>query len=100
MPRRDNFFILIKWHYNPTTNEVGKKKNLPVLMLDSKGDPLEFDDADSANEFLEIMNINTNQGFRYEVRQIGKKYLKVNQKSSQKQLLKDQDKPNPFRILI
>ena len=89
MPRRDNFFILIKWHYNPTTNEVGKKKNLPVLMLDSKGDPLEFDDADSANEFLEIMNINTNQGFRYEVRQIGKKYLKVNQKSSKKQLLKD-----------
>ena len=100
MPRRDNFFILIKWHYNPTTNEIGKKKNLPVLMLDSKGDPLEFDDFDSANEFLEIMNINTNQGFRYEVRQIGKKYLKVNQKSSQKQLLKDQDKPNPFRILI
>ena len=89
MPRRDNFFILIKWHYNPTTNEVGKKKNLPVLMLDSKGDPLEFDDADSANEFLEIMNINTNQGFRYEIRQIGKKYLKVNQKSLKKQLLKD-----------
>ena len=58
-------------------------------MLDSKGDPLEFDDVDSANEFLEIMNINTNQGFRYEIRQIGKKYLKVNQKSSQKQLLKD-----------
>jgi hypothetical protein len=53
MPRRDNFFILIKWHYNPTTNEVGKKKNLPVLMLDSKGDPLEFDDFDSANEFLD-----------------------------------------------
>tara|TARA_Y100001963_G_scaffold105419_1_gene145551 strand:+ start:428 stop:697 length:270 start_codon:yes stop_codon:yes gene_type:complete len=89
MPRRDNFFILIKWHYNPTTNEVGKKKNLPVLMLDSKGDPLEFDDADSANEFLEIMNINTNQGFRYEVREIGKKYLKVNQKTTKKQLLKD-----------
>ena len=89
MPRRDNFFILIKWHYNPTTNEVGKKKHLPVLMLDSKGDPLEFDDKDSANEFLEIMNINTNQGFRYEVRQIGKKYLKVNQKSTKKQLLKD-----------
>ena len=89
MPRRDNFFILIKWHYNPTTNEVGKKKNLPVLMLDSKGDPLEFDDFDSANEFLEIMNINTNQGFRYEIREIGKKYLKVNQKSTKKQLLKD-----------
>ena len=89
MHRRDNFFILIKWHYNPTTNEVGKKKHLPVLMLDSNGDPLEFDDMESATEFLEIMNINTNQGFRYEVRQIGKKYLKVNQKSTKKQLLKD-----------
>ena len=51
-------------------------------MLDSHGDPLEFDDMDSANEFLEIMNINTNQGFRYEVRKIGKKYLKVNQKET------------------
>ena len=80
MRRKNEFYILIKWHYNPTTNEVGKKKNLPVLMLDSNGDPLEFDDIDSANEFLEIMNINTNQGFRYEIRQIGKKYLKVNQK--------------------
>ena len=89
MPRRDSFFILIKWHYNPTTNEVGKKKKLPVLMLDSKGDPLEFDDINSANEFLEIMNINTNQGFRYEVREIGKKYLKVNQKITEKQLLKN-----------
>ena len=89
MPRRDSFFILIKWHYNPTTNEVGKKKNLPVLMFDSNGDPLEFNSLDSANEFLEIMNINTNQGFRYEVREIGKKYLKVNQKTAEKQLLKD-----------
>ena len=44
-------------------------------MFDSKGDPLEFNCLESANEFLEIMNINTNQGFRYEVRQIGKKYL-------------------------
>ena len=82
MSRKDRFYIIIKWHYNPTTNEVGKKKNLPVLMLDSHGDPLEFDDVDSAKEFLEIMNINTNQGFRYEIRQIGKKYLKVNQKET------------------
>ena len=84
MPRRDNFFILIKWHYNPTTNEVGKKKNLPVLMLDSNGDPLEFDTKESADEFCEICNINSNQGFHYEVKEIGKRYLKVNAK----QLLK------------
>ena len=54
MPRRDNFFILIKYHYNPTTNEVGKEKKLPVLMLDRFGDPLEFDTKESADEFVEI----------------------------------------------
>ena len=75
--KRESFYILIKWHYNPTTNEVGKKKNLPVLMFDSNGDPLEFNCLESANEFLEIMNINTNQGFRYEVREIGKRFTKV-----------------------
>ena len=76
MPRRDNFFILIKYHYNPTTNDTNKK-SLPVLMLDKEGDPLEFDTQESADEFVDICNINSNQGFHYEVKQIGKKYLKV-----------------------
>tara|TARA_R110000782_G_scaffold184846_1_gene275169 strand:- start:39 stop:293 length:255 start_codon:yes stop_codon:yes gene_type:complete len=84
MARRDNFFIIIKYHYNPTTNGE-KKKPLPVLMLDGKGDPLEFDSQDSADEFVDICNINSNQGFHYDVKEIGKKYLKV----SAKQLLKD-----------
>ena len=84
MPRRDNFFILIKYHYNPTTNDTNKK-SLPVLMLDSNEDPLKFDTKESAEEFCEICNINSNQGFHYEVKEIGKKYLKV----SAKQLLKD-----------
>ena len=83
MPRRDNFFILIKYHYNPTTNDTNKKP-LPVLRLDSNGDPLEFDTQESAEEFCEICNINSNQGFHYEVKEIGKKYLKV----TAKQLLK------------
>ena len=39
----------------------------------------------SAQEFVDIMNINTNQGFHYEVKELAKKYLKV----STKQLLKD-----------
>ena len=80
MSRKNEFYILIKWHYNPTTNEVGKKKKLPVLMLDSHGDPLEFDNPDSANEFVDICNINSNQGFSYEVKELGKKYLIVNKK--------------------
>ena len=83
MPRRDNFFILIKYHYNPTTNDTNKK-SLPVLMLDGNEDPLEFDTRESAQEFCDICNINSNQGFHYEVKEIGKIYLKV----TAKQLLK------------
>ena len=82
MSRKDRFYIVIKWHYNPTTNQVGKRKKLPVLMLDKYGDPLEFDTRDSAEEFVEIMNLNTNQGFHYEIKELGKKYLKVNQKEA------------------
>ena len=58
-------------------------------MLDKFGDPLEFDTMESANEFVEICNMNTNQGFGYEVKEIGKKYLKV----TAKQLLKDMSNP-------
>tara|TARA_B100000287_G_C20196479_1_gene608260 strand:- start:329 stop:574 length:246 start_codon:yes stop_codon:yes gene_type:complete len=81
MNREDRFYIVIKYHYNPTTNEVNKK-SLPVLMLDNDGDPLEFDTKDSADEFVSICNINSNQGFHYEVKELGKKYLKVTQKKS------------------
>jgi len=81
MSRTDRFYIIIKYHYNPTTNEVNKK-SLPVLMLDNDGDPLEFDTKESADEFVSICNINSNQGFHYEVKELGKKYLKVIQKKS------------------
>ena len=54
MSRKERFYIVIKWHYNPTTNEVGKRKKLPVLMMDSEGNPLEFDTLSSAEEFTEI----------------------------------------------
>ena len=81
MSREDRFYIVIKYHYNPTTNEVNKK-SLPVLMLDNDGDPLEFDTRTSADEFVSICNINSNQGFHYEVKELGKKYLKVTQKKS------------------
>tara|TARA_B100001123_G_C14674865_1_gene774986 strand:- start:253 stop:501 length:249 start_codon:yes stop_codon:yes gene_type:complete len=82
MSRKERFYIIIKWHYNPTTNEVGKKKKLPVLMMDADGNPLEFDTLTSAEEFVDIMNFNTNQGFHYEIRELGKQYLKVNQKEA------------------
>ena len=78
MGKRNRFYIIIKYHYNPTTNEVGKKKNLPVLMLDNDGEPLEFDSKKSDDEFVDIMNINTNQGFHYEAKEIGNKFLNIN----------------------
>ena len=80
MSRRDRFYIIIKYHYNPTSNIEAKQKALPVLVLDSDGDPLEFDSQESADEFVDICNINSNQGFHYEVKELGKKYLKVNKK--------------------
>ena len=49
-------------------------------MLDGDNDPLEFDTQESADEFVDICNINSNQGFHYEVKELGKKYLKVNKK--------------------
>jgi hypothetical protein len=82
MSRKERFYIIIKWHYNPTTNEIGKKKKLPVLMMDSDGNPLEFDTIASAEEFVDIMNFNTNQGFHYEIRELGKRYLKINNKEA------------------
>ena len=78
--RKERFYIIIKYHYNPTSNVEAKTKSLPVLMLDSDGDPLEFDSQESADEFVDICNINSNQGFHYEVKELGKKYLKVNKK--------------------
>ena len=74
---RNNFYIIIKYHYNPTSNNVAQSKSLPVLMLDADGDPLEFDTLESVSEFVDICNINSNQGFGYEIKEIGKKYINI-----------------------
>lgn len=74
---RNNFYIIIKYHYNPTSNNAAQSKALPVLMLDAVGDPLEFDTLESASEFVDICNINSNQGFGYEIKEIGKKYINI-----------------------
>ena len=76
------FYIIIKYHYNPTTNVDAQSKPLPVLVLDASGDPLEFDCKKSAQEFVDICNINSNQGFSYDCKELCKKYLKVIQKGS------------------
>lgn len=74
---KEGLFIIIKYHRNPDGNS---NKALPVLMMDNDDHPLEFDRLDSAEEILGILNMNSNQGFHYEIKKLGVKYLKVSQK--------------------
>jgi len=71
-------YIIIKYHDNPSSQS---NKALPVLMMDNDDHPLEFDRLDSAKEILDILNMNSNQGFHYEIKKLGVKYLKVSQKT-------------------
>jgi len=74
---RKGLFIIIKYHRNPDGNS---NRALPVLMMDNDDHPIEFDRLDSAQEMVNILNMNSNQGFHYEIKQLGIKYLKVSQK--------------------
>ena len=75
--KKNKIFIIIKYHDNPSGHS---SKALPVLVMDNDDHPLEFDRLDSAEEMVDIFNINSNQGFHYEVKELGIKYLKVSQK--------------------
>jgi len=70
----NHIFIVIKYHKNPSSNS---DKALPVLMMDPDGHPLEFDRESSVIEMVEILNMNSNQGFHYEYKELGIRYLKV-----------------------
>jgi len=45
--------------------------------MDPDGHPLEFDRESSVIEMVEILNMNSNQGFHYEYKELGIRYLKV-----------------------
>ena len=72
-----DLFIIIKYHKNPNKDS---DKALPVIMMDNDDHPIEFDRLDSAQEMVDILNMNSNQGFHYEIKQLGIKYLKVSQR--------------------
>jgi len=55
-------FVIIK--YVKTLNN----KILPVIMLDSQGEVWEFDNKDKAQEMVNIFNVNTDSGHKYEVK--------------------------------
>ncbi|MAJ98769.1 MAG: hypothetical protein CMD07_05855 [Flavobacteriales bacterium] len=77
--KNNSIYIIIKYHMNPSSES---NKALPVLMMDTDDHPLEFDRLDSAEEFVNILNMNSNQGLRYEIKELGLKYLKVTQKDN------------------
>jgi len=79
--KKKELYIIIKYHKNPNKDS---DKALPVIMMDTDDHPIEFDRIDSAQEFTNILNMNSNQGFHYEIKQLGVKYLKVSQKTHDK----------------
>ena len=60
---------------NPDTSS--KKKKILLLSDDLR---MFSGIGTMSREFVSICNINSNQGFSYAVKELGKKYLKVNQK--------------------
>jgi hypothetical protein len=45
--------------------------------MDNDDHPLEFDRSGSANEMVDILNMNSNQGFHYEIKELGVRYTKI-----------------------
>jgi hypothetical protein len=50
--------------------KTNKGKTLPVIMIDSSSEVLEFDVKEEADNFADIMNTNTDSGHLYEVKKI------------------------------
>jgi hypothetical protein len=60
-------YVIIK-HVKVNSKDVRKK--LPVIILDSQGEVLEFDNKDKAQEMVNIFNTNTDSGHKYEVKKV------------------------------
>ena len=46
------------------------KKELPVIILNSQDEILEFDSQSQAEEFKELLQMNSDSGYRYVVKNI------------------------------
>jgi hypothetical protein len=46
------------------------KKELPVIILNSQDEILEFDSENQAEEFKQILQMNSDSGYRYIVKKI------------------------------
>jgi len=48
-------------------------KVLPVVLLDSQSDVMEFDNREEADKMAAILNVNSDSGHTYRVKKIGEK---------------------------
>jgi hypothetical protein len=59
-------YVMIK-----TIRDVVKQVDLPVIMLNSQSEILEFDTEEEALELADLMNANTDSGHKYSIKKIG-----------------------------
>lgn len=59
-------YVVIK-----TIRDVVKQIDLPVIMLNSQSEILEFDTEEEALELADLMNANTDSGHKYSIKKIG-----------------------------
>ena len=57
-------FVIIK-HVKTKDDRI-----LPVIMIDTHNEVLEFETKEEAEEFARIMNNNTDSGHKYEVKKV------------------------------
>ena len=48
-------------------------KVLPVVLLDSQSDVMEFDNREEADKMAAVLNINSDSGHNYRVKKIGER---------------------------
>ena len=60
-------YVIIKTIRRDTVKQV----DLPVIMLDSQSEILEFETEEEAVNLAELMNANTDSGHKYSVKKIG-----------------------------
>lgn len=59
-------YIIIK-----TIKDQRSEKELPVIILDSEGEVLEYDTIEDAEEMRARFEINSDSGYKYRIKKIG-----------------------------
>ena len=65
-------YILLKNHMYVIVKHIKteSKKRVPVILLNSESEILEFETLESAEKMKEIFELNSDSGYKYEVKKI------------------------------